>query len=224
MNPAVAQHIFLTKAPVLFFVPSPYRKSERFEATRDEVNVFLKPCLPHSSIQVCPTSTLIAPCRGIRSSRSSKSREPRWSRFPSEACLAFQTSAAHLAAGTKFMTAAPQTCPRLRPPAPHQSRGQAEFSLSISPSEPTGWHHQLLVVQNHHQLRNTEVVPSREILTLFSLFCLKKPPPQTKAGVMGGRNREVKEAVIPLMMKLLFFCIFTYGLKHPVMISYSLSE
>lgn len=183
---------FSHQSPCSFFVLCPCRKSERFKATRDESNVFLKPCSPHSSIQACPTSLLIVPCRGIRSSRSNMSREPRWSQFPSEACLASQTSAAHLAASTKFMTAAPQTCPRLSPPAPHQSMGQAEFSRSIS--EPTGQPHQLLVVQNHQQLRNTDVVPSREIVTLSSLFCLKKPPPHTKVdggdGVVVQRNRE----------------------------------
>lgn len=178
---------FFSPKPLFFFCSFPLQEIWKIQGhpwwTKCE------PCSPHSSIQACPTSLLIVPCRGIQSSRSNMSREPRWSQFPSEACLASQTSAAHLAAGTKFMTATPQTCPRLSPPAPHQSMGQAEFSCSIS--EPTGQPHQLLVVQNHQQLRNTDVVPSRETGTLSSLFCLKKPPPQTKVG--GGRGWWCRE-------------------------------
>lgn len=68
--------------------------------------------------------------------------------------------------------------------------------LGISPSEPTGWHHPLLLAQNHRQLRKTDVLPAREILTLFNLLCLKNSPPQTRV-CAGGRNKEVRQAEVP---------------------------
>lgn len=53
---------------------------------------------------------------------------------------------------------------------------------------------------------------------LFILFCLKKPS-TTDQGFCVGRDREVKEAeILQTMIKLLPFCIFANGIKHPVMI------
>lgn len=45
--------------------------------------------------------------------------------------------------------------------------------------------------------QGTDVVPAREILTLFNLLCLKHSPPQTRVCAAGGRNKEVRQAEIP---------------------------
>lgn len=69
-------------------------------------------------------------------------------------------------------TAVPQTCPGPRLPAPPQHGAGCVHALSVSPSEPAGWHHQL-VVQNHRQLRKADEAPSRKILTPFIFILLK---------------------------------------------------
>ena len=163
-------HNTLCSPRPLFFLFLPLRKSERFKATCDEENVFLKLRLPHSSIQAFPTSIPAVPCRGTRSSRSTKPRELGWS-ASKRGRLGISHKRSTPGSRYRVHNCTPANLSKAQTTSTTSSEHGAGWvhPLSISPSEPTGWHHQLLVVQNHRQLRKTDVVPPRHILTLKSL-------------------------------------------------------
>lgn len=122
-------HNTLCSPRPLFFLFLPLGR--RLEASHSEANAFLKLCLPHSSIQTCPTDILTAPCRGIRSSRSYKPKKGRHqTHFPRQASLTFCTAATCLAAHTELTTIPPSLSKAQNTP---WNMGQVELTLSASP-------------------------------------------------------------------------------------------